>query len=470
MRRTLSLTVLVVLAFGNGLALSAQDAETSRQGDPATRIAVVVGIGGSPLLQADDVPVEDQEVRLGELADSLERFAALATDTPLALAIGPLFLEELAGIGQADAARAHAALVDLAARSPILATPYAAVRLSDLPPDRIGVDLERAATAIEDELDVAPIDVLYPPALALDEEAAAALPPGPVLFRADYGQEPRRVDGRLFLPAVFESEAVDTGDLLAEVYASGGEAVLHVFADGAGPSVVGSLAGDDRIEVVDIRQLGAEARDGTVALRAPEPPPDTYVRGLRSASETVDGFSSYVSETNPVLTRMRLKLDWARSTAVWSDGDWAQALSYAALVRQRLAGEADLIRPEEGSVTLTSRSGDVPVTVRNLAGYPVRIVVEVGSTKLDFPEGRTQEVTVPPRGQTVTFVAEARTTGSFPMTVSVVSPNGRVRFGASEVTVRSTGAGVSALVLTVGAALFLVVWTIRRALHRRRTA
>lgn len=467
MRRTLSLTVLVVLAFGNGPALSAQDVGTST--DPATRIAVVVGIGGSPLLQPDDEPVEDQEARLGELADSLEGFAALATDTPLALAIGPLFLEELAGIGQADAARAHAALVDLAARSPILATPYAAVRLTDLPRDRIVIDLERAAAAIEDELDVAPVDVLYPPALALDDDAAAALPPGSVLFRADYGQEPRRVDGRLFLPAVFGSEVADTGDLLAEVYASGGEAVLHVFADRVGPSVVGSLAGDDRIEVVDIRRLGAEARDGAVALRAPEPPPDTYVRGLRSASETVDGFSSYVSETNPVLTQMRLKLDWARSTAVWSDGDWAQALSYAALVRQRLAGEADLIRPEEGSVTLTSRSGDVPVTVRNLAGYPVRIVVEVGSTKLDFPEGRTQEVTVPPRGQTVTFVAEARTTGSFPMTVSVASPNGQVRFGAAEVTVRSTGAGVSALVLTVGAALFLVVWTIRRALHRRRT-
>jgi hypothetical protein len=81
-------------------------------------------------------------------------------------------------------------------------------------------------------------------------------------------------------------------------------------------------------------------------------------------------------------------------------------------------------------------------------------------------------VTIPPHGDTITFEAEARSTGSFPMTVRLTSPNGRVDFASGKVVVRSTAANVLALVLTLSGALFLVAWSsrdfIRRRIARRR--
>jgi hypothetical protein len=60
-----------------------------------------------------------------------------------------------------------------------------------------------------------------------------------------------------------------------------------------------------------------------------------------------------------------------------------------------------------------------------------------------------------------------RTPGAFPLLLQVETPSGQILATSSD-TVRSTAIGEVAVVLMVGAALFLAVWWVRNARHGRR--
>ncbi|HEV7526083.1 MAG TPA: hypothetical protein VGP92_14020, partial [Acidimicrobiia bacterium] len=84
-----------------------------------------------------------------------------------------------------------------------------------------------------------------------------------------------------------------------------------------------------------------------------------------------------------------------------------------------------------------------------------------------FPNGADQTVPLKPGSNTIRFTVEARASGTFPMTISVTSPDGRLAFGPPvRVTVRSAVFGGWAVWLTVAALVFLAGWW---ANHFRRT-
>ena len=61
---------------------------------------------------------------------------------------------------------------------------------------------------------------------------------------------------------------------------------------------------------------------------------------------------------------------------------------------------------------------------------------------------------------------EAQATGRFPLTVQILAPEGGL-IAQSQMIVRSTAYNRVALVVTLGAALFLLAWWGRRFLPRR---
>lgn len=127
--------------------------------------------------------------------------------------------------------------------------------------------------------------------------------------------------------------------------------------------------------------------------------------------------------------------------------------------------------PDEPSVTLTAQRARIPLSFVNDSARPIRILVRLSSDKLLFPDGDTHEVELPPRSFTAQFSVETRTSGAFPMTVEVTSPDGRITVGELTMTVRSTAVSGVALGITVGAGLFLVGWWgnhIRKTRRRRR--
>ncbi|MBV9934332.1 MAG: hypothetical protein JO367_08520, partial [Actinobacteria bacterium] len=72
------------------------------------------------------------------------------------------------------------------------------------------------------------------------------------------------------------------------------------------------------------------------------------------------------------------------------------------------------------------------------------------------------------RNTTARFRVQARTSGSFPIRIELVSPDGQLTVGTSRVVVRSTAASGVGIVLSVSAACFLLVWWARHAMRARR--
>jgi hypothetical protein len=129
--------------------------------------------------------------------------------------------------------------------------------------------------------------------------------------------------------------------------------------------------------------------------------------------------------------------------------------------------------PQRQTVTLTSRSGKIPFTIRNGTGAPVQVMVAVESNeRVTFPSTR-QFVTVPGEVSRIDFHVHTRTSGDTPVQVKVWTPDGSTEIAASRITVRSTAVSGVGLVLTIGAGAFLVVWWLshwRRSRKRRGDA
>jgi hypothetical protein len=123
--------------------------------------------------------------------------------------------------------------------------------------------------------------------------------------------------------------------------------------------------------------------------------------------------------------------------------------------------------PEPSTITLTDRAGDIPLTFRNDTGQTVSVLIELESPQLSFPDGLQQIVELRPKNTTVRLAVEARTSGSFPLRVSVRSFNGLV-IAQAQLEVRATEVSAVGLVLIIGAAAFLALWWIIHIRRERR--
>jgi hypothetical protein len=72
------------------------------------------------------------------------------------------------------------------------------------------------------------------------------------------------------------------------------------------------------------------------------------------------------------------------------------------------------------------------------------------------------------RNDTERFAVLARTSGAFPLVVTMQSPDGSLIVGHTRLTVRSTAASGVGLLLSAAAGIFLLVWWGRHVLRGRR--
>ena len=98
--------------------------------------------------------------------------------------------------------------------------------------------------------------------------------------------------------------------------------------------------------------------------------------------------------------------------------------------------------------------------LRSLAEQGILLDAERGRIEIEGrPNGRTLG--------TLTFRVEARGAGSFPIMVTLQTPDGESTVGTGDVQVRSSAVSAVTLMATAGGALFLVVAWARRAVSRR---
>ena len=112
--------------------------------------------------------------------------------------------------------------------------------------------------------------------------------------------------------------------------------------------------------------------------------------------------------------------------------------------------------PELDSVTLTDRRGTIRIILRNSADVPLTVRLTVASAKLILPQA-SQIVELQPSSSTdVTIPVEARSSGTFPVTIRVTTPTGRARV-VSPVTISANVNAIAGIGQLVGLSALLLV-------------
>ncbi len=205
-------------------------------------------------------------------------------------------------------------------------------------------------------------------------------------------------------------------------------------------------------------------------LEPPEPPdPPVTATAWRSADDDLEALATLVSESDPRIARGERSLLVSLSATFTGDAGRAEAEAHLAAIDEAVQSVLALVSAaEDRTVTITARRAEIPITFRNDADEPIRVKVSLESDKLSFPNGSEFLLELPPRSTTEQFLVEARTSGTFPLTLTVSSPDGRLDFQRSRLTVRSTAVSGVGVLLTVAAASFLALWWLNHFVQGRR--
>jgi hypothetical protein len=164
--------------------------------------------------------------------------------------------------------------------------------------------------------------------------------------------------------------------------------------------------------------------------------------------------------------------DFDLSLLVAESSDWrpaaarARGRGFVRAVDQGIQGVYRRIQVGTTPVTLTARRGKIPITVLNDSDERVTVVLRLTSPKVDLPGASEPFVLEPRRRTTQLLQVGTRATGTFPIRVDVLTPDGRVVIAGGEVRLTSTAFNRVALALTGGAAGVLLLWW--RVGRRRR--
>jgi hypothetical protein len=175
---------------------------------------------------------------------------------------------------------------------------------------------------------------------------------------------------------------------------------------------------------------------------------DTFAAVLPSGSALARSFDDALLRTLSSGWRSDVALGTQQRAAVRSELDGQMHRVYIASKPRSL-------------VTLTSHSGVVPITVGNDLDTPVRVVVKINAGQhLRIPGAGRVAKTIPAhRRVPFDLHAAARTSGVFPLTVQLFTPNppGAAYDEPIQLFVRSTAYGSVALLITGGATVVLLV-------------
>jgi hypothetical protein len=224
--------------------------------------------------------------------------------------------------------------------------------------------------------------------------------------------------------------------------------------------------------------LGGNGQDKTRSLASNQgvPPGDGSelpTGAIGQARSTLAAISSVA----PTLTATSAKLSdlILTSEAVGlSSGARASILDLTGSELTYLGGLVSL--PSGRTVTLTSSTGQVPLTITSRAPFPLHVVLQLSNPQLGlrFPRGErfpARGTLVLPRGSTSEVISVAsRTSGDFSLRIDVVSPTGAAPLAQGDMTIRSTALSGVAIILSVGALLLLIIWWIRSSRRHRRDA
>ena len=489
---------------------------------PDLAVAVVAELGTAPALQADGT-AELSPVDLAAL-EGIAAGLAAAPDVPATLDVRPETIEAL----QQSRDRAQLALLDTirsaAVDRHVLAAPYVGVDVDALARAglvaELGHQVARGRAVLEealgrpadDEVQVASpslgaaglsaLAFTGATKLVLDDADVEPLAEGIIPYSlaqpfvvavpsssdAD-DRTPGDVLGLSADPTVVERLGTDGSDGLIVSRVLAELALLRLEQPSVARTAVLPLRGDlstgavqqlltalrtgrpfEAVTLPDAFEHAAPVVDGggNPAERALQPAgrediPGGIARDIASTRKAIATFRSLVGGGSPLPDAADRHLLVASAGALATE----ERRDHIDAARAAIDAVADLVSTNERfTLTLTSREGTIPITVRNDAGVPLRVSVRLRSQKLEFPDGDTIPLLLTEPTTRVDVRVRSRATGAFPLIIEVRTADGLRTLTTSRYTVRSTAVSGVGLALSVGAGLFLVVWWAR---HWRRT-
>jgi hypothetical protein len=195
--------------------------------------------------------------------------------------------------------------------------------------------------------------------------------------------------------------------------------------------------------------------------------PTTYVASLKQARRRIDTLRSMLPDSSLEPARLETMLLLAEARQFLTST--TEGLAFIDAVRRSVRATVDDLALETvDSVTLTSDSGGIPVTVSNEGPRSLTFLLQLVSTRIR-EEPATLVKLAPGESETLRLRASLRSTGRFEVHVLMVSPSGRL-IGEETFVVRSTAYNRIALLITIGAALVLLLVWARRFVPGRTPA
>lgn len=185
----------------------------------------------------------------------------------------------------------------------------------------------------------------------------------------------------------------------------------------------------------------------------------------RAVEDEIETFDGFVGAESSRTADLAVQLATSVARDLGTDERLALLDAIDAEIRQgfesiSLTGQTDL--------NLTSRRGELPVSIANANDYPVRVLVRLRSDRLGFPDGQEFEITVDPDVTRLDIPVEALATGSVPTFVEVRTPDGTLLLDSRQLNVRSTAVTGVGLALSLGALAVLAIWWVRTWRKGRR--
>jgi hypothetical protein len=189
----------------------------------------------------------------------------------------------------------------------------------------------------------------------------------------------------------------------------------------------------------------------------------SYLSALRAARQSIGTYTSILARADATTTGELDRLILLAESGQFLTRDDG-GMAFLSSVTDRLRQQFQAVTLDTSDVvTLTSRSGTIPIPIHNATGRTVKVRVDLEAGGRLSVEDNARLVTVPPDGVTLPFRVQAQTTGRFPVQIQVLTPDGHTALGPpAHLVIRSTAYNRVALVLTIGAALVLLALWGRR--------
>jgi hypothetical protein len=193
----------------------------------------------------------------------------------------------------------------------------------------------------------------------------------------------------------------------------------------------------------------------------------TRVQLLDETSAAMASVATMLPEGDPRPARWQSELDLLISTA-YTDADVEAATDV--LLAEATALRESVQLPEPFTFTLTGRSGTIEVRITNTADEPLEVLVELSSSKVDFPEGPQRVTLLPLEETSVVVPVDAQSNGTSSITLQVSTPAGDPLGDVVDLTARVTALTGLGQVLTGGLIAIILTWWFSHWRSRRRAA